>query len=248
MARVAPEKRSLHPPANAHFSEDDLMKKGYEMHYYQHHIGDFVKATAKLSDSQTMAYLRLLWMYYDTERPLKPDTKILAFQIGVSVEETELLLNSFFWLAENGWHHTRCDKEIAEYREILEKKSNAGKASAERRKNKRSTDVEQVLISSSTDEQLTNNHKPITNKDKGLASKPDEVSDQIWADFLRVRKAHNAPLTKTAFAKIIMEALKAKMNLEDVLKLCTEKNWRGFEADWLKDKGPKPLDQFAGAL
>ena len=218
------------------------------MHYYQHHIGDFVKATAKLSDSQTMAYLRLLWMYYDTEKPLKPDTKILAFQIGVSVEETELLLNSFFWLAENGWHHTRCDKEIAEYREILEKKSNAGKASAERRKNKRSTDAEQVLSSSATDVQLTNNHKPITNKDKGLASKPDEVSDQIWDDFLRVRKAHNAPLTKTAFAKIIMEALKAKMSLEDVLKLCSEKNWRSFEADWLKEKGPKPLDQFAGAL
>jgi uncharacterized protein YdaU (DUF1376 family) len=133
------------------------------MHYYQHHIGDFIKATARLSDTQSMAYLRLLWMYYDSEKPLKPDAKVLAFQIGASVEETELLLESFFWLAENGWHHTRCDQEIAEYRSFLDKKSNAGKASAERRKNKRSTDDEQVLNSSSSDEQLTNNHKPITN-------------------------------------------------------------------------------------
>lgn len=218
------------------------------MHYYSHHIGDFIKATARLTDAQTMAYLRLLWMYYDSEKPLNPDTKVLAFQIGSSVEETQLLLESFFRLTDSGWNHTRCNQEIAEYHAMRESKANAGRASAERRKNKSTADVEQVLNIRSSDVQLTNNHKPITNKDKGLASKPDEVSDQIWDDFLRVRKAHNAPLTKTAFAKIVMESLKANMSLEDVLKLCTEKNWRSFEADWLKDKGPKPIDQFAGAL
>lgn len=155
------------------------------MHYYQHHIGDFIKATARLSDTQAMAYLRLLWMYYDSEKPLKPDAKVLAFQIGASVEETELLLESFFWLAENGWHHTRCDQEIAEYRAFLDKKSNAGKASAERRKNIRSTGVEQVLDSSATTEQLTTNQQPITNnhkpnsvsKDTGVKTplSPDEI-------------------------------------------------------------------------
>jgi uncharacterized protein YdaU (DUF1376 family) len=138
------------------------------MHYYQHHIGDFIKATARLSDTQSMAYLRLLWMYYDSEKPLKPDAKILAFQIGASVEETQLLLESFFWLAENGWHHTRCDQEIAEYRSFLDKKSNAGKASAERRKNIRSTGVEQVLDSSATGEQLTTNQ--LTNNQSKVAN------------------------------------------------------------------------------
>ena len=142
------------------------------MHYYQHHIGDFIKATARLSDAQTMAYLRLLWMYYDSEKPLKPDTKVLAFQIGSSVEETQLLLESFFWLAENGWHHTRCDQEIAEYRSFLDKKSNAGKASAERRKNIRSTGVEQVLDSSATGEQLTTNQLT-NNQSKVAKATPD---------------------------------------------------------------------------
>jgi uncharacterized protein YdaU (DUF1376 family) len=137
------------------------------VHYYQHHIGDFIKATARLSDTQSMAYLRLLWMYYDSEKPLKPDAKILAFQIGASVEETQLLLESFFWLADSGWHHTRCDQEIAEYRSFLDKKSNAGKASAERRKNIRSTGVEQVLDSSATGEQLTTNQ--ITNNQSKVA-------------------------------------------------------------------------------
>ena len=134
------------------------------MHYYQHHIGDFIKATSRLTDNQAMAYLRLLWMYYDTEKPLKPDTKVLAFQIGATVEETELLLESFFVLCENGWHHSRCDQEIAEYRAFLEKKSNAGRASAERRKHNSATDVQQVLNECSMDVQLNTNHKPLTSK------------------------------------------------------------------------------------
>jgi len=135
------------------------------MHYYQHHIGDFIRATSRLNDAQTMAYLRLLWMYYESEKPLKPDTKILAFQIGTDIETAQLLLEAFFILCADGWHHTRCDQEIQEYRSFRYKKSKAGKASAEQRKNKRLTSDEQVLNECSTDVQLTNNHKPITNKD-----------------------------------------------------------------------------------
>jgi uncharacterized protein YdaU (DUF1376 family) len=133
------------------------------MHYYQHHIGDFIKATARLSDSQTIAYLRLLWMYYDTEKPLILDTELLAFQIGTSIQDTELLLRTFFILTDEGWKQTRCEEEISSYREFLNKKSMAGRASAEQRKNIRSTPVQQTFNDSSTDVQLTNNHKPITN-------------------------------------------------------------------------------------
>ena len=133
------------------------------MHYYQHHIGDFIKATARLSDSQTIAYLRLLWMYYDTEKPLILDTELLAFQIGTSIQDTELLLRTFFILSDEGWKQTRCEEEISSYREFLNKKSMAGRASAEQRKNIRSTPVQQTLNDSSTDVQLTTNHKPITN-------------------------------------------------------------------------------------
>lgn len=130
------------------------------MHYYQHHIGDFIKVTARLSDSQCMAYLRLIWMYYDSEKPLKADARLLAFQVGAPEQDVELILQSFFLLQEDGWHQTRCDQEIADYHAYLEKKANAGRASAERRKNNSATGVEQVLSESSTVEQP--NHKPLT--------------------------------------------------------------------------------------
>ena len=177
-------------------------REGIAMHYYQHHIGDFIKATARLTDGQSMAYLRLLWMYYDTEKPLKPDSKLLAFQIGASVEETELLLQSFFQLTDDGWRHTRCDSEIFEYRTLVDKKANAGRASAERRMNSRSTGVQQVLDGCSTDVQLTNNHKPITNnlttKSKSIAARgtrlpPDLALPNQWASFCKQQRPELDP-------------------------------------------------------
>ena len=150
------------------------------MHYYQHHIGDFIKATSRLSDAQAMAYLRLLWMYYDSEKPLQNNPKVLAFQLGISQEEVELLLHSFFTLEEDGWHQTRCDQEIAEYRAFLEKKSNAGRASAERRKNKSSTGVEQVLNECATDVQLTTNQQPLTTNHKPKVKRGTRFDPQAY--------------------------------------------------------------------
>ena len=122
-----------------------------------------------------MAYLRLIWRYYDKQQPLVNDLELLAFQIGSDQDTVRLILNSYFKLDEQGfWRNSRCDKEIEDYEANQEKRSRAGKASAERKKNaseasvkrksnKRSTPVEQVSDSSSTLEQLTINHKPITN-------------------------------------------------------------------------------------
>jgi len=160
------------------------------MHYYQHHIGDFIKATARLNDAQCMAYLRLLWMYYDSEKPLPDNPKVLAFQLGASQEDVELLLASFFSLAEDGWHQSRCDYEIAEYRAFREKKSNAGRASAERRKYSSTTSVEQVLNNRSTAVQLTTNQQPITNNQekkervqRGTRLPPDCLMTPEWLEF-----------------------------------------------------------------
>jgi uncharacterized protein YdaU (DUF1376 family) len=223
------------------------MKKGYEMHFYPHHIGDFLKDTSSLTPEESYYYLRLIWLYYDTEKPLPDDIASLAFKIGARGKEdcVRNLVQIYFTYDSDLKSHThqRIDEEISKYQEKADSARRANQIRWGSKKDLKSdlkSDAEQIP---------TNNQEPRTNKDKGLASKPDEVSDQIWSDFLRVRKAHNAPITKTALARIIMESVKANLTVEEVLKLCVEKNWRGFEAEWLKDKkGPKPLDQFAGAL
>jgi hypothetical protein len=209
------------------------------MHYYQHHIGDFIKATARLSDSQTIAYLRLLWMYYDTEKPLILDTELLAFQIGTSIQDTELLLRTFFILTDEGWKQTRCEEEISSYREFLNKKSMAGRASAEQRKNIRSTPVQQTFNDSSTDVQLTNNHKPITNNHISI-----DQFETFWKIYPKKVSKENA---KKAWIKIkpnddlIVKITKA---VKDQKLSEREQQFIPHAATWLNNK--RWEDEIAG--
>ena len=173
------------------------------MHYYHHHIGDFLKATSRLTDAQSMAYLRLLWMYYDSEKPLPGDLEVLAFQVGTDTKTVELILLSFFKPDDTGpemvWTHTRCDKEIREYRKLIHKKSTAGKASAERRSNSSSTGVEQVSSSVPTDVQLTSNQEPVTSNHKknsaarGTRLPTDCELPQEWFDFCKQQRQDLKP-------------------------------------------------------
>jgi len=73
--------------------------------------------------------------------------------------------------------------------------------------------------------------------EKKALARPDIVSEQIWSDFLKQRKAVKAPLTKTALDSITREAKKAGWPLEAALVECIHRGWRGFKAEWVdKDK------------
>jgi uncharacterized protein YdaU (DUF1376 family) len=123
------------------------------MHYYQFHIGDYATHTRHLNPIEDIAYRRLLDIYYLHERPLSDCLTTVARQINMREYETEVnaILTEFFDHIDGGYINSRADKEIGHYKAKVEQASRAGKASAERRTNGRSTDV-----------QPTNNHKPIT--------------------------------------------------------------------------------------
>ena len=210
------------------------------MHYYQHHIGDFIKATSRLTDAQAMAYLRLLWMYYDSEKPLPNDIDVLSMQVGLPIDELQILLKAYFRLENNVWKQTRCDAEIAEYRSFIGNKSKAGKASAEQRKNKRTTHDEQVLNECSTDVQLTNNHKPITNNQINTTlARPDDISEELWKDFKKLRDKKKATITERVIKSIRNEATKANMSLSQAMEMMINRGWAGFEASWITNNVKK---------
>jgi uncharacterized protein YdaU (DUF1376 family) len=98
------------------------------MNYYQHHIGDFIRDTSRLSDSQCMAYIRMIWMYYESEQPLPNNLRTIAFKVGADEETIGLILDSFFKLDGDVWRQTRCDQEINEYRTICVRNKTNGKA------------------------------------------------------------------------------------------------------------------------
>lgn len=64
--------------------------------------------------------------------------------------------------------------------------------------------------------------------------KPNGVSEQVWNDFIALRKAKRAPLSQTALTVIAKEAEKASVTLEEALIVCLTRGWQGFNAEWMK--------------
>jgi uncharacterized protein YdaU (DUF1376 family) len=200
------------------------------MHYYQFHIGDYASHTRHLSLIEDIAYRRLLDFYYLHEQPIKQ--RDIARQIGMRDEEQEVLavLNEFFISTDAGFVSPRADKEIQHYHSKVEQASKAGKASAERRLNSRSTDV-----------QPTNNHKPITinqepKKRATSVAAPEGVSPEIWDSFVQHRKAKKAPITELVISSIEEQAKLAGWTLENALKETCVRGWQSFKAEWVAKK------------
>lgn len=69
-------------------------------------------------------------------------------------------------------------------------------------------------------------------KAKPLVQKPDGVDQRLWDDWMVVRKAKRAPMTETAWEDMVLEAKKAGLELNEAIKICVVRNWRGFNASW----------------
>jgi len=207
------------------------------MHYYQFHIGDYASHTRHLSHMEDLAFRRLLDFYYLHETPIR--THDIARQIGMRDYEQDVLtvLNEFFMSTPDGFINARADKEIEHFHLKVEQASRAGKASAERRSNVRSTDV-----------QLTNNHKPITINHKPKKATdvacPDGLSESVWNDFLLLRKAKKLPMTQTALDGLEAQGAILGWALDQTITECINRGWGGFKASWIqKELLSNPADR-----
>jgi len=75
--------------------------------------------------------------------------------------------------------------------------------------------------------------------------KPAGVGDQVWNDFISLRKAKRAPLSATALASIAKEAEKAAMHIEEALTECVTRGWQSFKAEWMKPKTTTKPERFS---
>lgn len=128
------------------------------MRFYSFHIGDYASHTRHLTPMEDLAYRRLLDLYYLHERPLNARSADVARAINMRDYEAEVatVLAEFFELVDReGWVNRRADDEIARCKSKQEQASRAGKASAQRRFNARSTDVQPPI----THDPLPNTHK-----------------------------------------------------------------------------------------
>lgn len=83
-------------------------------------------------------------------------------------------------------------------------------------------------------------------------AKPDDVSDQVWADWCALRKAKKSTVSETVLKEARAEAAKAHLPLERFLSLWCARGSQGLIADWLKphERGAPtmaPRDRIAAA-
>ena len=189
------------------------------MHYFQFNIGDYASHTRHLSPMEDLAYRRLLDLYYLKDGEVYGDEAEVARQVGLReyVQEVKQVLQDFFCLdADDRWSHARCDAEIAHFRQKSEKASNAGKASAQRRSNKRSTDV-----------QPTNNQQPITNNQEPiiLSSKEDMSSDDDHPSVKEIVEAWNELADARSLPKVIRVTDARRKQIQARLKEYPPDDW-----------------------
>jgi uncharacterized protein YdaU (DUF1376 family) len=148
------------------------------MHYYQHHIGDFIKDTSFLTNEEVGIYLKLLWLYYDSEKPLPNDVYTLSMKTNTRdcLEIIEGILGMFFKLENDEWHHARCDQEIAEYQVYCAKQKANGLKGGRPKLTHEEPSGNPLVSQQEPKITLTTNHKPITNIGVAKATKGTRFS------------------------------------------------------------------------
>jgi uncharacterized protein YdaU (DUF1376 family) len=235
------------------------------VNYYQHHIGDFNSGTVRMPQLARWLYRDMIEVYYDTEKPLPLDFEVLCMNIGAVGEEqrnaVKIVLALKFKLDEDGYHHERCDTEIAAYRAKSDSARERGKLGGRPRKAEEkpketysfpeanpqdSNSQANETSSQANQEPITNNQEP---KDKTRSSSERAarfdakawlaekgVDSQHAADWLAVRSKKRAPNTLTAFEGVAREAEKAGITIAEAVRLSATRAWIAFEAKYLGER------------
>jgi uncharacterized protein YdaU (DUF1376 family) len=234
------------------------------MNYYKRHIGDYAAATRHLTMVEHGAYSMLLDVYYLSESPLPSDTKQTARKAGArtadEIAAVEAILAEFFTLTPGGWIQGRCDREIADYQRRVETNTELGRRGGRPKSGKETDSVSAGNpIGSDTEtepvpknnriETLTNNQEPLTNNQKiktnarearlDLSTWPTEPSQDLLADWIAHRKRKRAVITPrvlAAMAPKLRQAEELGYSVDQVLTTIIERNWQGFEPEWLEPR------------
>lgn len=195
------------------------------------------------------AYTLLIDSCYDREEfPTIDDA--MAWTWASTKEEreaVEFVLSKFFTLQDDGKY---IQKRIAEEINLYHEKCGKNKAiaiaretvRANDRTNRASSNTNRVQVDhepSPNQEPVTSNHKEeekTTRKQVALVV-PDDVSQEVWQDFLLARKSAKAQVTDRVVAAIRKEAELAGWTLDQAMTEMVARGWRGFKAEWVQRGG-----------
>ena len=214
------------------------------MHYYKRNLGDYAKKTGRLTMLQHGAYTLLIDSCYDRERfpTLEQAIEWTWASTEAEIDAVKFVLSRFFKLNGDGEYvQDRILAELLDYHSKADKNKQIAIDRETKRKESRTNRAQDVNEPPPNHKPLTTNHKPITINHKPsntatTVAPPDGVSQSVWDDFVKQRKAKKAPVSDTVITKIRNQAEKAGWLLEDALAEICARGWTGFNADWVADK------------
>lgn len=179
------------------------------MRHYQHHIGDFDKATRHLTRVERSIYRDMIELYYDKEGQLPLDVAVICRKVIARTNEeataVQQVLNEFFNETPTGWYHQRCEEEIEVYHSNTGQKSIAGRASAAARALKKQQALNGCSTDVATGVEIPLNGNPTNRKPKTvnlepninpLSDKPDKLGpiDDVFDYWQRAMKSPRSKL------------------------------------------------------
>ncbi len=74
------------------------------------------------------------------------------------------------------------------------------------------------------------------------------ADEDLIDDWFLVRKTKKATNTKTAMKRFIMQVERSNYRLNEILEICCEKSWSGFNHEWIKEWKKDDLSIVAGVF
>lgn len=223
------------------------------MYYYKKNIGDYYKKTGRLSMLEHGAYTLLIDACYDRERfPTLEDALDWTWaRSDEEVEAVKYVLGKFFDLVDGFYVQKRIQDELDKYK----KNANTNKRIAVEREEKRRARKNEACTDGSrcdneappNQEPRTKNQEPLTSINNIDSDKPKRFdfkkaligkggNEESVIAFMAVRKTKKATNTEKAFDLFMNNVNKSNMNLNQVLEICIQRDWKGFDPSWLNNQ------------
>ena len=212
------------------------------MHYYKRNLGDYAKKAGRLTMLQHGAYTLLIDSCYDRETfpTLEQALEWTWASSEAEVEAVKFVLSRFFELDKDGCYvQDRILAELLHYHKNADTNKRIADEREAKRKENRTNRVQSVDEPPPNQEPLTINHKPKRESATSVACPPD-VSQQVWGDWLALRKSKKAPITQTVLNGAIAEAKILGWPLEKFLAEWCSRGSQGLKAEWIVK--PNPAD------
>ena len=212
------------------------------MHYYKRNLGDYAKKAGRLTMLQHGAYTLLIDSCYDREifPTLEQALEWTWASSEAEVEAVKFVLSRFFVLDKDGCYvQDRILAELLHYHKNADTNKRIADEREAKRKESRTNRVQSVDEPPPNQEPLTINHKP-KRENATVVACPLDVRDQVWADWVALRKSKKAPITATVVEGARKEAFKLNWPLDKFLVEWCTRGSQGLKAEWIVK--PNPAD------